>query len=90
MVDDVMDKVTLIGCYNMQLVKDSLQDIGGLDRFLTVGGNKFQVPWDEDTDDQRECYTILMDNEEETVERDAVVKEVSDILSGSPGIKRKF
>jgi len=72
-------------------VKDSLE-AGNLDRFLAIGGNKFQVPWDEDTEDQRECYTILMADAEDAVDQleDAVIKEVSGITSGSPRIKRKF
>jgi len=90
-VDDVVAKVIPISCYNMQLVKDSLE-AGNLDRFPAIGGNKFQVPWDEDTEDQRECYTILMADAEDAVDQleDAVIKEVSGITSGSPRIKRKF
>ncbi|RPA88599.1 hypothetical protein L873DRAFT_1824268 [Choiromyces venosus 120613-1] len=59
-VDDVVAKAILVGCYNVQLVKDSLQQLGTLDRFLSVGANKFHVPWEEDTDDQREYYMMLM------------------------------
>ncbi|PWW63657.1 hypothetical protein C7212DRAFT_339835 [Tuber magnatum] len=55
----------------MQLVKDALEHMGTLDLFLSVGGNKFQVPWEEDTDEQREYYTLLMapsDDEEDQVD----------------------
>ncbi|PUU80859.1 hypothetical protein B9Z19DRAFT_678509 [Tuber borchii] len=64
-VDDVVAKVIPIGCYNMQLVKDRLEKDGKLARFLSVGGHKFQVPWEEDSEDQREFYLELIADEGE-------------------------
>ena len=65
MIDDVVAKAIPIGCYNMKLVEDGLEDAGNLALFLSVGGHKFQVPWEEDTEDQRECYMLMVADEEE-------------------------
>ncbi|PWW76602.1 hypothetical protein C7212DRAFT_47557, partial [Tuber magnatum] len=50
---EIVAKAIPIGCYNM-LVKDRLGARGDLALFLSIGGHKFQVPWEEDTDDQHE------------------------------------
>ncbi|PWW73762.1 hypothetical protein C7212DRAFT_346707 [Tuber magnatum] len=66
MIDDVVAKAIPVGCYNMLLVKQRLGDTGALSDFLSIGGQKFQVPWEEDTDDQREYYGMMkMIHEEE-------------------------
>ena len=64
-VDDVVAGAVPIGCYNMLLVKDCLKVTGHLTLFLSVGGNRFQVSWEEDGDDQREYYMMAMMDEEE-------------------------
>ncbi|RPA90266.1 hypothetical protein L873DRAFT_1795580 [Choiromyces venosus 120613-1] len=65
MVHDNVAKVIPIGCYNMLLVKDSLEGVGKLALFLSVDGQKFQVPWEEDTDEQREYFVLMTAGEEE-------------------------
>jgi len=40
-VDDTVAKVIPGGCYNMQLVKDALEQVGTLNLFLFVGGDKY-------------------------------------------------
>jgi len=74
-VDDVVAKAIPIGCYNMQLVKDCLKETGTLILFLSVGGHKFQVPWEEDSEDQRECYIEMMADEEEAAGQQGVTEE---------------
>ena len=64
-VDNVVAKAVPIGCYNMQLVKEGLREIESLTIFLSVDGDKFQVPWEEDSEDQRECYLLMIEGEEE-------------------------
>jgi len=70
-VDNTVAKVIPVGPYNMQLVKDALEQVGTLDLFLSVGGDKFlQHPWEEDSDDQWEYDMLLRgpgDDEEDQV-----------------------
>jgi len=58
-------KAIPIGCYNMLLAKTDLERNGKLEVFLAVGGDKFQVPWEDDTEEQREYYMMEMASEEE-------------------------
>ncbi|CUS15477.1 unnamed protein product [Tuber aestivum] len=64
-VDDIVAKAIRVGCYNMALVKHALEESGDLAVFLSVGGTKFQVPWEEDTEDQREYFALLEADDEE-------------------------
>jgi len=64
-VDAVEAKAIPIGCYNMLLAKTDLERNGKLEVFLAVGGDKFQVPWEDDTEEQREYYMMEMASEEE-------------------------
>lgn len=59
-VESALAKVIPVGCYNMGLIKDALEQVGTLDLFLSVGGDKFLQPsWEEDSDDEWE-YDILL------------------------------
>ena len=53
-VNSAEAKAIPIGCYNMLLAKMHLERNGKLEAFLAVGGHKFQVPWEEATEEQRE------------------------------------
>jgi len=75
-VDDVVVKAIPVGCYNMLLVEECLEDTGHLAVFLAVGGHRFQVPWEEDSDDQREYYTMMMVDEEGTAGQQGVLEGV--------------
>jgi len=69
-VDNVVAKAIPVGCYSMQLVKYSLEVAGCLDQFLVVGGDRFQVSWEDDSEDQREWYTLLIADQEEIADTD--------------------
>ncbi|KAG0637161.1 hypothetical protein HOY80DRAFT_1052508 [Tuber brumale] len=49
-------------CMKMKQADRVVDDLvaGTLDLFLSVGGDKFQIPWDEDTEDQRELYELMI------------------------------
>ncbi|KAG0138723.1 hypothetical protein HOY82DRAFT_2445 [Tuber indicum] len=64
-VDTMVANAVRVGCYTMQLVKDTSERKGYLTLFLPVGGDRFQVAWEDDTDDKREFYTLLTANEDE-------------------------
>ncbi|PUU75510.1 hypothetical protein B9Z19DRAFT_1131166 [Tuber borchii] len=74
-VDDEVAKAILIGCFNMQLVKDRLKEMGSLALFLSVGGDKFQVPWEEDSEEQHEYYLELIADEAEPAGQQGVTEE---------------
>ncbi|PUU80875.1 hypothetical protein B9Z19DRAFT_1191536 [Tuber borchii] len=74
-VDDMVAKAIPISCYNMQLVKDCLKDTGSLALFLSVGGHKFQVPWEEDSEEQRGYYMEMMADEAEAACQQGVTEE---------------
>ncbi|RPA92294.1 hypothetical protein L873DRAFT_1710812 [Choiromyces venosus 120613-1] len=77
-VDDNVAKVIPICCYNMLLVKDCLVGAGKLALFLSVDGPRFQVPWEEDTDTQREYFMLKTSDGEESACALEVGEEVGD------------
>ncbi|RPA90280.1 hypothetical protein L873DRAFT_1795585 [Choiromyces venosus 120613-1] len=87
MVDDNVAKVIPMGCYNMLLVKDRLEGVGKLALFLSVDGQKFQVPWEEDTDEQHEYFVLMTAGEEEIACALGVGEEVSDRLIEGAGVR---
>lgn len=78
MVNNIVAKAIPIGCNNMLLIKNWLKVTESLILFLSISGDKFQVPWEEDSKNQCKYYMKMIADKEEAVSHQGIIEDVSD------------